>query len=318
MKNEKGIPFVSIVIPIFNGDAFLHEVLRMVCRQKTSICYEIICIDSGSTDTSKSVCQQYHVRYYEIPQKQFNHGLTRNQGVHVSKGELIVFLSQDAIPAGDYWLENLIAPFKDKQVAGVYGRQIPRDDADVLTKKHLNSWLTGEKETRISFIQNKEEYMKLPSMKKYELCNFDNVCSCIRKSVWTTIPFEKTVFAEDLTWSKKALGLGYKIVYEPKAAVIHSHQRSVLYEYKRTYVCHRKLYELFKIQTVPTLKDVMKCFFMTMKSDLPYVYYSEKDIKKKTLSILRVPVLSFLCVYAQYKGARDERNNYPLRKTKGV
>ncbi|MFA5275725.1 MAG: glycosyltransferase family 2 protein, partial [Candidatus Omnitrophota bacterium] len=252
---------ISIVIPTYQGTDSLKNVLDALCGQKTGYSYEVICVDSGSTDGTRRLCSAYPVRWFEIKKAEFNHGLTRNFGIGQSRGKYAVLMTQDAVPANDTWLENLVSKFEDDElIAGIYCRQVPRENADCVTKKILNSWITAGKDFRINFIPSRQEFDNLNPMQKYVLCYFDNVCSCIRKSVWEKFPFKKTYFGEDVEWGKEIINAGYKIAYNPMAAVIHSHKRSIFYEYKRTYLCHRRLYSLFNLQTVPFFKYVIKCY----------------------------------------------------------
>ena len=271
----------SIVIPSYNGGEDFKECLRMVFGQQVKFPFEVIVIDSGSTDGTLDFLKGYHIRLKQISPKEFNHGLTRNMGIELAEGKYVVLIGQDAIPADGYWLENILENFQDELAAGVYCRQIPREDSDVLTKRHLNSWLTGRKSRFINFIENWEAYTGLEPIKKLMLCTFDDVCSCVRKSVLEKIRYTETYFAEDLEWGKKAIEAGYKIAYEPRAAVIHSHNRSFLYEYKRTYLCHRRLFELFRLQTVPTFIHALLFFFYNILKDSLYVIRKEKNWKRK-------------------------------------
>ncbi|HSE83899.1 MAG TPA: glycosyltransferase [Thermodesulfobacteriota bacterium] len=308
----------SIVIPSYNGGEDFKESLRMVFEQKVGLPFEVIVIDSGSRDHTLDFLKGYPIRLKQITTREFNHGLTRNMGIELAQGRYVVLMGQDAIPADSYWLQNILENFSDELVAGVYCRQVPKKDADVLTKRHLNNWLTGRQDQAVNFIENREAYNALEPMKKLMLCTFDDVCSCVRKSVWEKIPYTETYFAEDLEWGKKAIEAGYKIVYEPRAAVIHSHSRSVLYEYKRTYLCHRRLFKIFGLETVPTLKHALKFSILNILKDTPYVMKEEKDWKRRFSLILKIPFLSFSSVFGQYMGARDERLGHPLKNFRGV
>jgi rhamnosyltransferase len=310
---------VSIVIPTYNGGLLFQECLEAIYSQCVDFLFEVVVIDSGSTDGTVSIAKSFPVRLHEIDQKEFNHGLTRNKGIALSTGDFVVLLCQDAIPTNADWLKALVAPFLDDVlVAGVYTRQIPREDANVLTKRHLNRWLTGRTERDVKHITNWAEYENLPPLQKYMFCNFDDVCSCIRRTVWEKIPYEWAVFAEDLEWSKKVLEAGYKIVYEPRAAVIHSHNRSVMYEYGRTYVCHRRLNELFGLRAVPTLMHVIYSALATTVSNILYVWMHETNLRKRFSLMLKTPFLSFSSAYAQYRGARDQMKTKEMKALKGL
>ena len=90
---------------------------------------EVVVVDSGSTDGSVATAREYGARVLEIPPEEFDHGATRNLAAEAARGEVLVFISQDAEPVGDGWLAALTAPLADERVAGVYGRQVARPDA---------------------------------------------------------------------------------------------------------------------------------------------------------------------------------------------
>ncbi len=297
---------VSIVIPVKNGEQTLESTLSAIFGQNTDNELEVIAIDSGSTDKSVEIVKSFKkVLLHEIEPALFNHGLTRNMGVKMSEGELIVMLTQDALPSNDRWLSNLIRPFCEPDVAGVFCRQIPREEASVVVKRHLNSWVTGGLERVEKKITNRNDYEALSPSEKHILCTFDNVCSCIRRSVWREIPFRKTDFAEDLIWSKEVLEKGWKIVYEPEAAVIHSHKRSLRWEYERDYICHKALNELFGMTCVPTIMSVLTLCPLVAASDIYNILKYEPGLARKIKYSVRAPFSAFARLYGQYRGAKE-------------
>jgi rhamnosyltransferase len=155
-------------------------------------------------------------------------------------------------------------------------------------------------------------------MARYQICVFDDVCSAIRRSVWERIPYDWAYFGEDLDWGKKVLEAGHSIVYTPAAAVVHSHDRSVWYEYKRTYVCHRRLYELFGLRTVPTFRDALRNALAAAPRDAAYAWRHERGLRRRAGLALRAPLLALLSSLAQWRGAADERLNRPLPAVRGV
>jgi hypothetical protein len=76
--------------------------------------------------------------------------------------------------------------------------------------------------------------------------------------VWEELPFEETDFGEDIRWGKKVVEAGYKTVYEPRSAVIHSHERGAVYNLRRYYVDQRVLLELFGLKGVPDLRRLFR------------------------------------------------------------
>jgi len=245
---------VSIVIPTKNGELIINDTLYAIFNQKLDFKIEVIIVDSGSTDKTLDVVKQYPVVVKKIEPQEFNHGLTRNYGVSIATGKFVVLLVQDAVPSNKTWLLNIIKEFKDNKVAGVYCRQVPFDNCDPLKAIQIKTGFTGRNKRIVKYIKNIDEYNRLSPMLKYQLVSFDNVCSCIRKSVWKKYQFDRTDFGEDLMWAKKVMLAGYKLVYTPHSSVFHSHNRSILYEFKRDFVCHKTMYKLFGLNTVPQIK----------------------------------------------------------------
>ena len=120
---------VSIVIPTKDAGEGFHQTLEAI-QQQRGISAELVVVDSGSSDGTPALARKYGARTISIPPESFNHGATRNLGVREASGDLCVMLVQDAVPADNNWLQNLLAPFSDERVVGVTGRQIARADAD--------------------------------------------------------------------------------------------------------------------------------------------------------------------------------------------
>ncbi len=309
---------VSIVIPTLNGGALFRQVLESIRGQATTRSVEILCIDSGSSDGTLETCREFDAVITTITPAEFNHGETRNLGVDKASAELVVLMTQDALPANDGWLEALLEPFDDERVAGTYARQIPRDDADIMTRHRLENWITGGTERIVRQISSRAEYDALPPVERYRFCNFDNVCSCIRKSVWREIRFARADFAEDMEWSRDALLAGHKIVYQPVAAVIHSHNRSQVYEHRRTYMVVRRLNELFGYRPVENVKDAFRNGYFQMKEDAGVVSKSDAPFLTKFREYARLPWRYLLIQWAQYRAVRDIDRGVPIQKQRGV
>ena len=142
---------------------------------------------------------------------------------------------------------------RDAGVAGVYGRQIPHLYAGPLTRATINGQASASPERAEKSLDPGSSLAKLPPRRRRRLCAFDNVSSCIRRSVWEASPFEKTSFGEDLRWGKRVIEAGYKLAYEPASAVFHSHERGPSYDLRRHYVDGKILLELFGLRVSPSL-----------------------------------------------------------------
>ncbi len=266
------------MIPTLNGGAVFREVLERVRGQRLVEPAEIVCIDSGSTDGTAEAAQAAGAVVVRIAKAEFNHGLTRNRGIEASRGEIVVLLVQDALPADEMWLSALLEPFGDPRVAGAYSRQLPRPDCNPFVKGRLLSWAASRPNRVIQEVSSLAELEALPPLERLQRIAFDDVSSAMRRSVWTQFPYSKRNFGEDIEWGRRVLLAGHRIVFEPRSAVVHSHNRPLRYEFKRMYCDHQSLYQLVGVKTVPSfgaalglaLRIVPKYWRVVSRDGLPW------------------------------------------------
>lgn len=259
-------PRVSIVLPTRNGATTLPVVLGAISRQKVDFPFEVIAVDSSSSDGTADLLRSRVDRFISIAADEFDHGLTRNLGVERARGELVVLLVQDALPASDSWLAALTAPlFADQRLAGTFARQLPRPDASAIARHYLERWIASSAVARAIAVESSAALDALEPMAQAERCAFDNVCSCIRRSVWALHPFRQTPIGEDFEWAREVLLAGYRLAYVPAAEVIHSHDRPARYEFVRTYLLHRRLYELFRLRAIPTVPLLVRAIASSLE-----------------------------------------------------
>ena len=98
------LPSVTIIIPTYKGEKWFVESLPVLTSQDYAGQYEILAVDSSSPDGTVGLLKQYGVRVISIPKAAFSHGYARNLGVRNADSELVVFISQDVLPASLDWL----------------------------------------------------------------------------------------------------------------------------------------------------------------------------------------------------------------------
>ncbi len=252
-------PGVSIVIPTWNAGKEFPAILERMMAQNCDRPYEILCIDSGSGDGTVEFLESRPVRLIRIPNHEFDHGLTRNLGIREAKGEIVILATQDAMPFDEHWMQRLVDCFDDPRVAGAYSRQLPRPDANPFIKDRLSSWVASREEPRVQEIEDPSSFEALPPLEKLARVAFDNVSSSVRRATALEIPFRKRRFGEDLDWGHRVVLAGWKVVFEPRSKVVHSHNNSIWYEFKRIYLDHHNLHQLFGVHTIPRWRDVWNC-----------------------------------------------------------
>lgn len=208
---------ISVVIPVKNGGEDLARCLGAIHTQ--DVCdevVEIVVVDSGSTDGSVGTAREHGAVVLEIPPHEFTHGLARNVGAERARGDILVFISQDAYPADAWWLRRLISPLRSSnEVAGVYGRQLAHVGAHP-PEVYFLDFLYGPRPR----VQRARSVNQL----SMETTLFSNANAAMWRSVWERFPFvEDIIMSEDQEWSRRVLLAGLVIVYEPGAAVRHSH-----------------------------------------------------------------------------------------------
>ena len=164
---------VSIIIPAKDEEGNIGKCLEAIYNQETNYRFEVIVIDSGSSDQTLDIVKKYSpVQLVEIQPGEFGHGKTRNLGAEGSKGDYIVFLNADAIPANKKWLTPLIAPIiKDKKSAGVYSRHIPKEGCYLYMVRDIQKTMPGEPMVR-------------SQTKPFDFMIFSTVSCAIPRDIW--------------------------------------------------------------------------------------------------------------------------------------
>lgn len=203
---------VSVVIPTLNGGAVLERCLAAVSQQRTLRTVEVICVDSESSATDLAMMERYGARVIGIDRSNFNHGLTRDLGAAESRGRVLVFLNQDAVPCDADWLDNLVAPlFTGNGCVAVQGAilEVPNPDQRFY-------WAScGD---RFYFTRESKRWIE-----RYFGIGFSTVNAAIRRDAWERHPFGYAPIMEDKKWQQEIVAAGQSIAVTPQAAVFHTH-----------------------------------------------------------------------------------------------
>jgi rhamnosyltransferase len=246
----------TVFIPTYNGEKYLPAILDALSRQKTDFVYEVLIIDSGSKDATLEIVHEHqhkhhNVRLVEIPNSEYGHGKTRNKAAQLANGDIVVYLSHDAVPAHDRWLHEMVRPFIiNERIVGVMGKQAPRPFCFPLLKYEIVDVFAGFGPDFGTTLFYKDDFVN--SQGVYDAVSFySDVNSAARKSyLLSELPYRAVRYAEDQIFGRDIIDAGYYKVYAPRGVVVHSNDLR-LGEYK-----HRMFDETMGLRNVGFPVDV--------------------------------------------------------------
>ena len=215
---------VAVVIPTYNAGQQLIACLRPVLASPLKA--HILVVDSSSKDGTAELAMKMGVEVISIPQHEFNHGATREMARHRVEGEIVVMLTQDSVLTNPDSLRQIVAAFDDPAVVAAYGRQLPHADAKPIGA-HARIFNYPEL-TRIKARSDAGELgIKTPSISNSFAAYRQNALDAVGGFPGNVI------VGEDIFAGARLLLAGGKIAYVAEATVFHSHDYSVLQEFRR-------------------------------------------------------------------------------------
>jgi rhamnosyltransferase len=212
-----------------NGEKYMESLLTALENQ-TLKPLEILVVDSASTDRTVEIVKAHEeVQLLPIERKDFDHGKTRDMALRKTKGDYVLFLTQDAEIEDDRLLEKMRQDFRDDTIAVVSARQLPKKDA-TRREQLIRAFNYPDQST----IRSSKDLEKL-GIKTYFM---SDVCSMYRKDIYLkvggfTYPIKTN---EDMFYAAAAINAGYRIVYDAYACVLHSHNFTLKQQYERNYI----------------------------------------------------------------------------------
>lgn len=217
---------VSVIIPTLNAEHEIEDLLAALERQSLRP-MEILVVDSASDDDTVPLVKTHEgIRLLQIERCDFNHGATRDMALRATTGDFVCFLTQDALPASDAYLERLVTPMVgDPSIALVSGRQLPKADA-----------------RRFEQLVRSFNYPDSPSVRSKSDLNKCGIktffasdsCSAYRRTAYLDCGgFEYVNTNEDMLMAARFVASGLKVAYEPGAEVYHSHNLTPSQQFAR-------------------------------------------------------------------------------------
>lgn len=220
-------PTVSIVVRALNEASHIGRLLASLAAQ-TLQPDEVILVDSGSTDRTVEIAEQFDCKVLHMPPSEFTFGRSLNWGCATAKGDILVFVSAHVYPLQPDWLAKLIEPFEDPAVGLSYGGQTGDHRSNFAEIQLLKRWFpdTGTLDQQDPF------------------CN--NANCAIRRSLWEDHPYDESLPGlEDLAFAREIQALGHHIAYVPDARIAHVHEegfRQTLNRYRREAMAYNYIF----------------------------------------------------------------------------
>ena len=219
---------VDIIIPTYRPDESVVYLMKKLLKQTYPI-HEIHIIDTETGIFSKELKNiSDKIRISKIKPEQFDHGGTRHEGAMQSHADIIVYMTQDAMPVNEYLIEELVKAFENEKIAAAYARQLPNSKCNVI-ERYTRAFNYPE-QSRIKSLEDLETL----GIKTY-FCS--DVCAAYRKSVYESLGGfeEKTIFNEDMIMAAKIIQSGRSVKYVAEAKVIHSHNYNCKQQFQRNF-----------------------------------------------------------------------------------
>lgn len=283
---------VRIIIPMLNAGRHLDYLLPALSKQVGLIPAQVMVIDSTSDDDTAARCASWGAEVLTIKRAEFNHGGTRRMASLCNpNARVLLFMTQDAIPAGPHAIERLAAAFDNPAISVAYGRQLPRIEAKEIERHARLYNYPAEAETRTL-----SDAQRLG----IKACFCSNSFAAYRQTALQAVGGfpEEAYFAEDQIVAARMLLAGYTLAYIVAAGVIHSHG----------YKMHHELARYFDVGVFHSRNTwLLEAFGTAEKAGVGFVYSEVRHLLRS--APLRIPeaILRTVFRYAGYQLGRSEK-----------
>lgn len=242
-KGREFSGMVSVVIPVYNAGPAMETLLKRLLSQKGIPQVEVVVVDSGSTDGTPVLCRKYGARVLEILNSEFSHSYARNLGAKAAQGDILLFMTQDALPRDENWIHDLTAPILSGEASAVSCREKCPEGTDLYYQ--ISSWnhagyLGIQDGDRCS--QNLEPNETMENMRKK--ASLSDVSTAIDAQVFCNF-YYRFNYAEDLDLGMRLLIEGYAVKLMGTLQTIHGHNRPAGYYLKRFFVEAKALASIY-------------------------------------------------------------------------
>lgn len=272
-------PTCAIVIRCYNEEKHIGKLLHGISQQ-TIKHPEIIVVDSGSTDGTLTIASRFPVKVVSIRSEEFSFGRSLNLGCSLATQEFIVIASAHVYPLYKDWLENLLSPFDNPQIALVYGKQRGGNVTKFSENQVFLKWFPDNSNTD----------------QDHPFCN--NANAAIRRELWEKYPYDEELTGlEDLAWSNNILQSGYKIAYRADAPIVHIHDevpKHTYNRYRREAIALKRIYPKENFN----LLDFFSLYFQNVVNDYRQAIHNRTTVR----DLYEIPLFRFMQFWGTYQG----------------
>lgn len=233
---------IDVIIPVYKPDGNLAELLKRL-EQQSCPPGKIIVMNTEEKYWDPGLEERFpRLMVTHLPKREFDHGGTRDRAARLSEADILVFMTQDALPADSLLLERLAEALEQEKVAAAYARQLPREDCRII-----------ERYTRAFNYPEQSRVKRLADLPELGIKTYfcSNVCAAYDGEVFRKRGgfVQRTIFNEDMIYAAGLVKAGYGIAYQARARVIHSHNYTGRQQLKRNFdlgvsqAQHRELFD---------------------------------------------------------------------------
>lgn len=277
---------ISVIIRTLNEAVHLGALLQSISEQKTdNLSIEVVLIDSGSTDGTVEIAEQYDCKIHHITREEFSFGRSLNLGCEVAQGDILVITSGHCVPCDETWIQNLCEPILDGKADYTYGRQF------------------GGPESQFSECQIFSKYFPETSQIPQQGYFCNNANSAISHKAWEQYRFDEELTGlEDMELAKRLVTDGGKVAYVAEAGVYHYHDETwaqIKRRFEREAIALQQIMPHIHMQYHDVLRYVTTSILKDWRSA-----WKQKHWLKNFLKITRYRYSQYL---GSFKGNHDHR-----------
>jgi rhamnosyltransferase len=273
-------PKISIVIRTLNEERYLESLLKSIENQKleSNITYEVIVVDSGSTDKTLEIAYKKHCRTIKILRDDFSFGKSLNLGCSAAAGDIFVIISGHCVPFDENWLQNLCDPIIKNRSHITYGRQVAGESS------HFS-----ESQIFLKYYPEKNKFSEISFF-----CN--NANAAIDRTTWQKLRFDEEITGlEDMELAKRFSMDGKNINYINDAIVFHHHHENwsqIMRRFEREAIALQRIMPQLHFNLVDFIYFYISSVFLDL-----FAAYKKNILLASTLDIVRYRWFQYLGVY---------------------